>query len=204
MVGPFWLQLKLLSSMAVSMGLPMSGSSAPHFCTIEADKTRQSPGTTPISLSDPGLYLWVRDDNSQAHSVERKVYLALVGVCCCNETLTKSNSGRKASNCLTLLHHSPSLREPKVETQGWNLELETKAEPLRNAAYWLALLACLACILVNLPSSVAHSGRGPPISTINKQNAPTDMFIGQSDRGNSSGEVPSSRVTLICVKSMTT
>lgn len=161
--------------------------------------------STPVSLCDSGLYLWVRDGNSQAHSVERKVYLALVGVCCCNETLTKNNLGRKASNCLTLLHHSPSLREPKVETQGRNLELETKTEPLRNAAYWLALLACLACILVHLPSSsAAHSGWGPPISTINKENAPPDMFIGQSDRGNSSGEVPSSRVTRICVKPMTT
>lgn len=46
----------------------------------------------------------------------------------------------------------------------------------------------------------AHSGLGPPSSTTDQENAPTDSPTGQSDEGIFLIGVPSSQMTLVSVK----
>lgn len=78
-------------------------------------------------------------------------------------------------------------------------------EPWKNSTYWLVVRG-----LLNLPSCTTqdhlpksgtkHSRLGPLASTINHENAPTDLPAGLSDGGNAWIGVCSFQVTLVCVK----
>lgn len=91
-----------------------------------------------------------------------------------------------------------------VENEGKNLEAVTEAEA-REKHYLLTpqgLLSLLSYIQYchMLRGGTIHGGLCPSTSIINQKNAPTDLAVGQSNRDNSSSEVPSSQVTLACIQ----
>lgn len=55
-------------------------------------------------------------------------------------TMTKCNSGRKESFCLTPPGNSPSLREDKYELRKKLKKARTESEAFKNAIYWLVSL----------------------------------------------------------------
>jgi hypothetical protein len=64
-----------------------------------------------------------------------------------------------------------------------------------KADYWLSPYGLLSL----LRGGTSHSVLGPPTSIINQQ-CTMDVLAGLSHRHTSSIEVPSSQVTLVCVK----
>jgi hypothetical protein len=74
--------------------------------------------------------------------------------------------GRKGFVCPTLPHCYSLLKEVRTETQtGQGLE-ELVQKPWRGVTYWLASLACSACILQEhqlWDDTTHHSGLGSPI-----------------------------------------
>lgn len=87
---------------------------------------------------------------------------------------------------LKFLGHTLSLREARVGKQGRNLEVGTKAEPIKEHC----LLACTACFF--LPYRTTYPGMVPPTLAwtlpsqeliINQENTPTDLTTAQYDRG---------------------
>lgn len=70
---------------------------------------------------------------------------------------------------------------------------------------WLPLVGSvlflipLRYIVIPLPrSGTTHNGLNPPTIMINQENAPIDLPTRQSDGSNSSVEISSSQVTLVC------
>lgn len=106
----------------------------------------------------------------------------LVVFCCCDKHDQKQLETKRGY----LTYTSWSLRKIRTGSQA--------GAEARNLGY-LFSIACSTCFLNNSGQPTqgwyCHRSLSPPTSIINKENFPTDIPIGQSDGGNSSGEVPS-------------
>ena len=108
--------------------------------------------------------------------------------------------GGKTAFVLHALLMNDHKEKPRLEP-GDETEAETVTE------HWLLIGSPS---VLGLPSNTTqdhlpwdgttHSRQGPPISIINQKKVPTALPADQSHVSNSSVEVPSSQVTLICVR----
>lgn len=62
-----------------------------------------------------------------SETIEKKQLLMAV-----NNTMTKSNLGRKGFTCFILPYHRPSLKEVRAKIQGRYLEKGTKAQTIKE------------------------------------------------------------------------
>jgi len=119
-------------------------------------------------------------------------------LCCCDKMLTRYKVGGSVSLAYSL---QSILRKAEVGTQGRKSEPGTETEMV-SLFLLLANLLLMACVTQDLliKGATAHNDLDHSLSIILIKKCSTNSLTGQSDGNNSPTEVPSSQITLVCVK----
>lgn len=121
--------------------------------------------------------------------------------------MAKSNLARNTFILFTVSHSNPSLKEVRAETTlagTWRQKLTQR--PWRRAAYCLASLCLISMLSYSTQprDATTHSELVTPTSIINQEHCSPGLPTGQSDGSIFSAAIPSSQMSLPCLKHCTT